>query len=266
MLSPTMRYGLLSDVHANLPALRATLELLRREGVDAYVCAGDIVGYGPYPNECAEVVAGLPGVCVAGNHDLIAVDRLGREGIGELASVTLGWTSTVHRADVRAWLLGLPATAALPGILVTHGALGDVRRYVTTDREAVEQLARLERASPSERVLVLGHTHRALAFGQRSGRLFDGVAGAVGIGSSERWLLNPGAVGQSRDKEICARAAVLDLDAHRVTFHSLRYDVAATRGALRRAGLPPSAVQLRARRSVWSALRRVVTGGSSQAS
>src|SRR3954469_29493 len=104
MLSWPMRYGLLSDVHANLPALRAALEWLRREGADAYLCAGDIVGYGPHPNECVELIAALPGACVAGNHDLIAVGRLDGEGIGALARVTLDWTRTVLGSDARAWL------------------------------------------------------------------------------------------------------------------------------------------------------------------
>jgi predicted phosphodiesterase len=252
-----MRYGLLSDVHANLSALRASLEFLRRAGVDAYVCAGDVVGYGPQPNECIELIAELSGVCVAGNHDLIAVDRLSTDGIGELARLTLAWTRSALNSDSRAWLEALQCTDAVGPIVVAHGSLDDPRRYVTTDRLASDELARLA-TSPSARLLVLGHTHRALAFGERSGRVLDGAAGAVDLGVSERWVVNPGAVGQSRDRSIRARVALLDLTARSVTFHGLPYDVDATLHALRRVGLPPAAVQLPVtRRSLRSALKRL---------
>lgn len=253
-----MRYGLFSDVHANLSALQASLELLRRAEVDAYMCAGDVVGYGPHPNECVDLIAGLPGVCVAGNHDLIALDRLSSDGIGDLARLTLDWTRSALTSDSRAWLEELQRTVASGPIVVAHGSLDDPRRYVRTDRLASDELAGLVTRSPGARVLVLGHTHRSLAFGEESGRVLDGVAGSVGLGRVERWLVNPGAVGQSRDRSLRARVAVLDLTAGRVTFHSLPYDVDATLRALRRAGLPPAAVRLPSgRRGVRSALRRV---------
>ena len=260
-----MRYGLLSDVHANLPALRSCLELLRRVGVDEYVCAGDVVGYGPHPNQCIELLAPLPGVCVAGNHDLIAIDRLSAEGIGELARVTLDWTRTMLHADSRAWLAMLPLEAALGEIVVAHASLDDPGRYVTTDRLASDELARLAVGSSAARALVLGHTHRSTAFGERSGRTADGVPGAFRIRAEERWLLNPGAVGQSRDRAVCARVAVLDLDARRVTFHNLPYDVDATVRDLRRSGLPPSAVHLPVRRRpVRAALGRLFSVATSR--
>ena len=92
-----MRYGVLADIHGNLHALRAALGALGREGVDRYLIAGDLVGYGPNPNECVELVAGLDAVCVAGNHDLIALDRLSDERCPELARQSLRWTRTRPR-------------------------------------------------------------------------------------------------------------------------------------------------------------------------
>jgi predicted phosphodiesterase len=253
-----MRYGLFSDVHANLPALRAALGRLGREGVDAYVCAGDVVGYGPHPNECVEVLAELPAYCVAGNHDLIAVGRLSADGIGELARATVEWTRTALRADSRAWLDSLAGTVALGEIVVTHGSLDDVRRYVAEAGPARDELSRLAAGWPDARGLVLGHTHRAMAVGERSGVLGSRLPGAVELTAGERWLVNPGAVGQSRDRAVHARVAVLDLGAGRLEFHDVPYDVEATRRALREAGLPESGVQLRPRRRpVRSAVRRL---------
>jgi predicted phosphodiesterase len=253
---------LLSDVHGNLSALRACLDVL--SGVDAYLCAGDVVGYGPHPNHCIELIATLPGGCVAGNHDLIAIDELSQEGIGELARETLAWTRTVLQPDSRAWLGALPRTITLGEIVVAHGSVDDPRRYVSSDRLAADELTQLESASPNARLLVLGHTHRSTAFGERSRRLMNGAAGTFGLSSDERWLVNPGAVGQSRERSVRARAAVLDLDTRQVIFYSVSYDVAATLRALRRAGLPESAAHLRPRRSgVRSALKRLFSARAS---
>src|SRR5918998_2595611 len=87
-----MRIGLLSDVHANLFALRAAITRLRGEGVDAWVCAGDLVGYGPHPNECVETIAELDPTCVAGNHELMLLDALPAKRAGWLARPAIAWS------------------------------------------------------------------------------------------------------------------------------------------------------------------------------
>src|SRR3954447_4441079 len=106
-----MRYGLISDIHGNLSALRAVLAVLTREEVDGFLCAGDVVGYGPQPNECVEVIAQLDGAGVAGNHDLIALGRLGEDGLSRLARRSLAWTRDVLAPEARDWLARLPPTA-----------------------------------------------------------------------------------------------------------------------------------------------------------
>src|SRR4051794_10002962 len=90
-----MRWGVISDVHANVHALDAVLRALRRESVDAILCAGDVVGYGPHPNECVERLASLDPqpVAIAGNHDLMAIGRLRTDGIAPLARQTIAWTT-----------------------------------------------------------------------------------------------------------------------------------------------------------------------------
>ena len=87
-----MRFAVIADVHANLHALDAALAFVSDQDVDAYLCAGDLVGYGPFPNECVRRVRELPGRCVAGNHDLIVVDRCGDERCVPLARTSLRWT------------------------------------------------------------------------------------------------------------------------------------------------------------------------------
>ena len=113
-----MRIGLLSDVHANLFALRAAIDRLRAEGVDTWMCAGDLVGYGPYPNECVETVAELDPTCVAGNHDLMLLEALPVTRAGWLARRTIAQTTrrnvVTTRMPASASRMKLPRETSLP--------------------------------------------------------------------------------------------------------------------------------------------------------
>jgi predicted phosphodiesterase len=254
-----MRIGLLSDVHANLFALRAALARLRRESVDAWVCAGDLVGYGPHPNECVEAIAELEPTCVAGNHELMLLGALPDTRAGWLARRSIAWTNEVVRSDVRAYLADLPRTATTSEMVVAHGSLDDPEEYVRTGERADALLGTL----PSGRLLVLGHTHHPWLYGAGVGTGFPaGAAGppgsaGVSLTADTRYLVNPGAVGQSREREIRPRArfALVDLARARVSFFAEPYDAAATRAALRSRRLPPDAVHVRPGR-VAAATRR----------
>lgn len=244
-----MRIGLVGDVHANLSALRTAVARLRTEGVDAWVCAGDLVGYGPHPNECVETIAELGPTCVAGNHELMVLGELTDARAGWSARRSIGWTRTVLRADVRSYLAALPRTADIAGTLVAHGSPDDPEEYVRTDGRAAELLGSLS----GGRLLVLGHTHRPWLYGAGAGRLFP-AGGPAAPGSADlrlaadaRYLVNPGAVGQSRERERSplARFALLDVERGQVRFFAEPYDAAATRAALRARRLPPDTVHVR---------------------
>lgn len=228
-----MRYGLLADVHANLAALEATLDALRQEEPDRFICAGDIVGYGPQPNECIEVLRDLGAVCVAGNHELIALGQLPDEGIHPWATETLRWTRKELSDDNRSWLEQLPIRTDTPdGITVAHGSLDDTRTYVRSEELAAEQLAKLTDTS----VLVLGHTHSQFEVRHDAGL-----------------LVNPGAVGQTREPRIRAASATLDLESRAVRFLAVPYDSRATDRALAANGLPERTYRLTpsAARCAW---------------
>ncbi|HEX2698788.1 MAG TPA: metallophosphoesterase family protein [Acidimicrobiales bacterium] len=254
------RYAVLSDVHGNLPALEATLAALAGQRIDRYLCAGDLVGYGPFPNQCVEVMASLPGVGIAGNHDLIALGRLTDDRCTPSARRSLAWTRTVLTDATRDYLATLPERAAIDGVVLSHGSLDDPSEYVTQPGQADAQLARLARDDPEARILVLGHTHRPWAYNTDSGTLLRQAPGTIALEAGERYLVNPGSVGQSRDTSPDARFAVIDAGSGRVEFHSIRYDIEACRKALRALGLPPDACHYRAparKRAKW-ALRRLV--------
>ncbi len=233
-----MRLGVLADIHGNLPALERVLDALAHERVDCYLCAGDLVGYGALPNECIERIASLGTLCVAGNHDLIALGELPSRGAGRLARETLLWTREELTAGSTGYLAALPRLVQTGTVVVTHGSLADPAAYVTAER-ASAQLRQLGETQPRSELLVLGHTHRPLAYGERRGTLLSGRAGTVKLEEGERHILNPGSVGQSRERRVVARFLVLDLEGRRAIFREAAYDHRAWRRVLRHRGLPP---------------------------
>jgi predicted phosphodiesterase len=254
-----VRYGVISDVHANLHALEAALAALEREEVDAIICAGDLVGYGPRPNECVERIASLarPAVVIAGNHDLMAIGRLPTDGIGPLPLLTIQWTAETLSDDARRYLEALPGSAVTDdGVVVAHGSLDDPVEYVFDGEAARTQLALVAERHPQARALVLGHTHIHRACCADGDCTTDAE---IDLGD-DRWLVNAGSVGQSRERQPLARALVLDLDRARARFLAVQYDVRATERDLRAAGLPEHACHLapgrtaRMRRKLKSAL------------
>jgi predicted phosphodiesterase len=258
-----MRYGVLADIHGNLHALETTLRALRRQRVDGYLVAGDLVGYGPFPNECVAIVRDLGAICVAGNHDLIVLGRLSDRRCIRIARESLAWTRRVLGEEARAYLETLPLQArANGGVVIAHGSLDDPERYITRPEQRAEQAERLKAEYPEARVLLLGHTHRARAWSERRGTL-SRIRTPLTLGS-ERWLLNPGAVGQSRELRVLARFLVLDFERGQASFHAIPYDHRACRQALLERGLPPRAYHLRRApvRALIRAGRRALRGQS----
>ena len=118
-----VRLLVLSDVHGNAHALRAVLDAAAGERIDRVLCLGDLVGYGPFPNECAATLADLGAVTVVGNHDLIAIGELTDERCGPLARRTGAWTRAALDERTRAHLAALPRTARVGDVLLAHGSI-----------------------------------------------------------------------------------------------------------------------------------------------
>ncbi|HVL96891.1 MAG TPA: metallophosphoesterase family protein [Solirubrobacteraceae bacterium] len=234
-----MRYAVLADVHANLHALEAVLA--HAGPVDGHLVAGDLVGYGPFPNECVSRLAEIGAICVAGNHDLMVRGDLDATRCIPLGRTSVAWTRRVLRDDVRAYLAALPGRLDVDGsIVVAHGSLDDPCEYTARPEQAVDQLERLPARSG---LLVLGHTHRAWACDGAGRVLRDGGTG--GLPLPDRVVLNPGAVGQSRELRVRARYIELDTERRHAIFHAVPYDTRAVRAALRRRGLAPGSYHLR---------------------
>jgi predicted phosphodiesterase len=231
-----MRVAVISDIHSNLHALEAVLAAIEEANPDELWCLGDLVGYGPRPNECCAAIADRAEVCLGGNHDLAVRGTIDLEEFGGEAAVAAHWTRDVLAPDAQAFLDRLEPEGSAYGIALYHGSARDpVWEYVLSDEGA---LATLE-LTDSPLVLV-GHSHVALQVVQSGGDLAGGLAPAdtelelQGV----RALLNPGSVGQPRDGDPRAAYLLLDLEARHATYRRVEYDVKKTQREIRDAGLP----------------------------
>jgi diadenosine tetraphosphatase ApaH/serine/threonine PP2A family protein phosphatase len=231
-----MRVAVVSDIHSNLHALEAILAAIDAEAPDELWCLGDLVGYGPRPNECCAAIAERADVCLAGNHDLAVRGTIDLEEFGGEAAVAARWTREVLAPEAQALLDRLEPEGASHGVGLYHASARDpIWEYVLSDEAA---LATLE-LSDSPLVLV-GHSHVALRVVESSNELAGGLAPAdteLELGGV-RALLNPGSVGQPRDGDPRAAYLLLDLDAEHADFRRVEYDVKRTQSEIREAGLP----------------------------
>src|SRR5690242_690489 len=231
-----MRVAVVSDLHSNLHALEEVLAAIDAEAPDELWCLGDLVGYGPRPNECCATIAQRADVCLAGNHDLAVRGTIDLEEFGGEAAVAARWTREVLAPEAQQLLDGLEPTGSAHGVALYHGSARDpVWEYVLSDEGA---LATLDLADSP--LVLVGHSHVALQVVQSGDELTGGVAkgGAELELDGVRALLNPGSVGQPRDGDPRAAYLLLDLDARRAQFRRVEYDVKLTQREMRDAGLP----------------------------
>ena len=231
-----MRVAIVSDIHSNLQALEAVLAAIDEEAPDELWCLGDLVGYGPRPNECCAAIARRVDVCLAGNHDLAVRGTIDLEEFGGDAAVAARWTRDVLTSEAQALLDRLEPQGSAHGVALYHASGRDpIWEYVLSDETA---LATLERAGTP--LVLVGHSHVALKVVQ-SGDELDGGGAPAGTElelDGVRALLNPGSVGQPRDGDPRAAFLLLDLDARHASFRRVEYDIEQTQREMRDAGLP----------------------------
>lgn len=234
-----MRYAVLSDIHSNLVALQAVLAVLADEGVDHYLCLGDIVGYGARPNQCCDMIRELGATCVRGNHDEAAVNPEKAEWFTAPARACILWTRQQLREDNLRFLQQLPARRIIDdAFTICHGSVPDPDHYTVTPVDAL--LSFREMTTP---LTFFGHTHYAEWFvdsgdGQLPIEHPPSTGGSLQLRPDRRYLVNPGAVGQPRDGNELASFAVYDSEAAEIVIHRVAYDIAKAAKQMEDAGLP----------------------------
>jgi len=229
------RIGLISDIHANLHALIAVLENLDEAGVDKIYCCGDVVGYGPFPNECCEIIRdrGIP--TIAGNHDHAALGMTTVEYFNDVAKRAVQWTSEELTEENRRFLRNLPMTIDEEDFLLVHASPNEPREwnYILTISDARESFRHF-----SHPVCFIGHTHQPFIVKLAGGNLTCPVTPRIRMAPGERFLVNIGSVGQPRDQNKMASFAVYDRGEMSIEIIRRAYDVAAVQEAIREKNLP----------------------------
>ncbi len=231
-----MRIGIVSDVHSNLPALEAVLDAMGP--VDKLWCLGDFVGYGPWPNECIDLLRQCGVVAIAGNHDLAVVGEIPTDYFNQHAAVAAYWTGQQLTRDSWSYLTSLQAKTIVDGVTLAHGSPRDpVWEYLLSAAGAEESFPVL-----STSLCFVGHSHVPCLFVQTPR---EGTIGSYmepdrtyTIGETETCIANPGSVGQPRDRDPRAAYMLYDTDTRRLSWQRVAYDIERIQNRMREVGLP----------------------------
>ena len=232
-----MRSAILADIHSNLAAFQAVLEdLATRGAVDEIWCLGDVVGYGPRPRECIQLLRQHKHLCVPGNHDWAAIGNMDTSYFNPEAAAACQWTAEKLTSDDTDYLRSLPLTLRQGAFTLVHGSPREpIWEYVLSIRSAQENFSCFD-----TRFCLIGHSHAPLVFvlGRDETCRFGQLPAHLSLEKEERLIINCGSVGQPRDGDPRASYAVLDTGESTIHHYRIEYDIALTQQRMREAGLP----------------------------
>jgi predicted phosphodiesterase len=230
-----MRYAVLSDIHGNLEALDLALAMIAPS--DGMLCLGDIVGYGPNPNECVERIRARATATVLGNHDVAAIDNFGLSYFNPAAREAMQWTQTVLSKENADWLNTLGYEFRVPEFLLVHGAPVHYFEYILDKPAAARAFAATD--AP---LIFIGHTHIAECYALRPDGTIDHKhlqhGGTITLEASSRYIVNVGSIGQPRDLNPQASFAFYEPESATVTINRFDYPIALVQEKIAEANLP----------------------------
>jgi len=227
-----MAIAIISDIHGNLEALEAVFAYIDNNKIDTVFCLGDIVGYGPNPNETVAFIAGRCAHVVIGNHDHAALGLTSTEYFNDFAKISTHWTSNNLSDENKNYLHGLDFTYATDNMLAVHAtpSAPPMWHYILSEVDAQHEFKFFD-----ERICFIGHSHFPIIFNDRAGFT---RAPRVKLETGNKFIVNVGSVGQPRDGNPKACFCVYDKDEDLIEFVRLDYDLEKTREKIIRAGLP----------------------------
>jgi predicted phosphodiesterase len=235
-----VRALVISDLHSNSEALRAVLTRVRRKKFDTVICLGDFVGYGAQPNQVLDTMRKMKGrkLYIRGNHDRVASGLDDANGFNHAAKAAALWTRDHLSPPNRGFLRDLTVGPVIhKGVMLCHGSPYDEDEYVFNVHHAAQVLALFDQP-----FILFGHTHLPAVFwvgrdGTVSGFAVRGDA-TVRLTAGNRYLINPGSVGQPRDRSPLAACAIFDSEKRTAQFLRVEYDVTKAQSSILKAGLP----------------------------
>lgn len=235
-----MKYAILSDIHSNLDGLQVTLADAKDQNCTHYICLGDIVGYGPNPHECLQIIRELNCPTVIGNHDEYCATELDLTGFNPMAADAIKWTRKQLSEEEREWLRSLKYVRVLEAFTIVHATLDLPEKWAYVfDKLAAAASFNYQHTA----VCFNGHTHVPIAFVRGPGGLQGGLYSKIKIEVGRKYFINCGSIGQPRDRNPKAAYVIFDLLNNIIELRRLEYDIAATQKKIRAAGLPESLAQ-----------------------
>lgn len=233
-----MRYGLISDIHANLEALEAVLAALKDEGAEQILCLGDVIGYGPNPNECVKLIQQHAAVCLIGNHDEASLGRVDLDLFNYMARQAIEWTTDQLTDESKEFLKSLQYLRSYGDFMIVHASPDEPTRwnYILNLEDAA-----LGFEAFTEQICFIGHSHTPWVIPlPPDGRMRVSHDYPLTVKEKFRYLINIGSVGQPRDRNPDAAFGILDTTPLQYTLQRVPYDVAKTQKKIRATGaLPP---------------------------
>lgn len=233
-----MRYAIISDVHGNLEALKAFLKLLPGLNVEKLICLGDFVGYNPNPNECIKILAKInSAVFIRGNHDRVCVDKKYQDFLPQ-AIQAIRWTIDRLSVPSRDFLISLKTGPVIVDGLfgICHGSPLDEDEYILNAYDAKGHFSWL--GENRIRLLFFGHTHMQRVYSLKDRKSRVEKVSEVRIEPDRSYLINPGSLGQPRDRNHEPGFALFDSDSMKVRLLRFPYSFEKTGKKIISQGLP----------------------------
>ena len=238
-----MRIAIVSDIHSNVVALNTVLAAIGT--VDQWWNLGDTIGYGPRPNECMAAMRERAAIMISGNHDLACIGKLDLSDFNTDARIANLWNGEQLNDDHRAFLEACePLQRVDDRFFVAHGSPRQpVWEYLLEASQARANFSQFE-----QQVCFIGHSHVPLFFrrhadGRVEGPVLPDAGFELELKDAERYIINPGSIGQPRNHDPRAAYAVLDTDANIVRFNRVEYDIAETQQQMRAVNLPMALIR-----------------------
>lgn len=231
-----LKYAIISDIHANLEALKAVLEDIKKRDIDHIVCLGDVVGYNANPNECCELLRKEDIPTILGNHDAVACGIEEPWGFNPVALTAAIWTREELSEENHEWLRNLPDVQKVNGFLAVHGSPTNRNSYLFSWEDILPHVPYVEERDCS--LCFFGHTHSPGIFSA------DGIYDVddnskFELGNGKVFFVNPGSVGQPRDGDPRASYGILDSETHEYELVRLSYPIKEAADRINDEGLPP---------------------------
>lgn len=236
-----MRYAIISDIHSNLEALQSVLKTIEAENIDKIVCLGDIVGYGPYPNECIELIQQHCEIILTGNHDFACIESSELIYFNQYAKQAVEWTLTVLSNENLQYLANLPLVGKIENYYLVHSNPYEPGSwdYILSLDEAEYNFSNF---NEDDQICFIGHSHHPIIYIE----YFDAnilkyslkIINKIELEENKRYIINVGSVGQPRDGNPDAAFGIIDTNNRVYELKRVRYDIQKTYQKMISAGLP----------------------------